>query len=121
MKRDMDLARAILLKIEEHPDSDGIGWVSLEIEGRSDREIGYHVMLLHEADLLEAIDASDSEGSDWRPVRLTWAGHEFLDAARQEGRWQKAKEIVKEKTGGLSFEAIKALLIKWMTDAVLGG
>src|SRR4051794_19325385 len=103
MKRDMDLARQILLALEENPESTGQQGVDVAIEGRSPVEISYHVMLLDEADLLEAMDASDSEGLDWMPLRLTWQGHEFLDAAKEEGIWQKAKAIVKQKTGGLAF------------------
>ncbi len=51
MKRDMDLVREILLKVEELP-FDG-RFHEVKIEGRSDEEINYHVMLLAEADFIE--------------------------------------------------------------------
>ncbi len=44
--------------------------------------------------------------------RLTWADHEFLEAARNETFWKKAKGTVKEKTGGLSFELLKQMLLQ---------
>ena len=61
MKRDMDLARQILLKIEEYPDP--TGWVDIIIEGYSDQEISYHIKLLYQAKLIEAYDGSDPVGS----------------------------------------------------------
>lgn len=76
-------------------------------------------MLLSEAGLVEARDASDSDGLCWMAMRLTHDGHEFLDASRDESVWRKAKKVVAEKAGGVSFDVIKALLVKWITDQVL--
>lgn len=55
------------------------------------------------------------------PKRLTYAGHEFIEASRRDTLWQKAKTIALEKTGGLSVDVLKAILIKLATDAALGG
>ena len=82
MHRDMDLIREILLKIEELP-YDG-GFRPIEIEGRASYEIAYHVMILAEARLIEAQNVTTHDGIDWRPKRLTYAGHEFLDAAKSQ-------------------------------------
>jgi hypothetical protein len=122
MKRDMDLARQILLELETSDDAVGHGWGVVQVEGRPAKEIFYHVMLLAEASLIEAKDCSHTGegGFDWRPMRLTWPGHEFLDAAREEGRWQKAKKVVMERAGGVSFDVLKAVRVKMATDAVLG-
>lgn len=107
MKRDMDLARLILLRLEEqenyHDD------ISQEFEGYTQEQVGYHIMLLHEAGLLFAIDASGNQDLQWFPQRLTWQGHEFLDSARDNKIWNKAKEIM-AKTGGFAFEIAKPLL-----------
>ena len=79
------------------------------------------VQLLHEAGLLDAHDLSNSKDKlVWLPSRLTYAGHEFLDAARKDTLWQKAKAITLEKSGGLSFEALKAVLLKLAVDAATG-
>ena len=56
MKRDMDLIREILLKIEDYPGSD-MGDIP-KIEGYSEAEIYYHVWLLYDAGLIEAYNAS---------------------------------------------------------------
>ena len=42
---------------------------------------------------------------------LTWDGHEFLDAIRNEGTWNKIKAFVKEKSASLSFDVIKAVAL----------
>ncbi len=111
MKRDMDLARAILYQVEEK--SQGAGWVDLAIQGHTEQEASYHIMLLHEAGLLEGINLSGcSNGLEWKAKRLTWPGHEFLDAIRNETVWSKVKATVKEKGGAISFEVLKALAAK---------
>lgn len=118
MKRDMDLARKILLEIEKKLYSGG--WVDLKIKGYAEPQIVYHVKLLAQAGLIEANDVSTMGGVDWRAKSLTWQGHEFLDASRDEGRWEQAKNIMTEKAGGISFDVLKAILIKLMEGAVLG-
>jgi hypothetical protein len=121
MKRDMDLCREILRQIEESPESAG---PAVKVDGRSDEEISYHVKLLAEAGLVEAgvadgrFDDRMSDGSVrtrfqkvYSPVSLTWNGHEFLDAARNDTIWRKAKAKVISATGGLVFEVLKAALL----------
>src|SRR4051812_38730475 len=120
MKRDMDLARQILMNLDSNTESTGLHCVDVTIEGHSPDEISYHVMLLDDAGLLKAKDASDGEGLEWMPMRLTSQGHDFLEAAKEEGSWQKAKEITK-KTGGLSFDVLKAVLVKLATEAAVAG
>ena len=66
--------------------------------------------LLAEAGLLEAVDATAGAGLDWRPKRLTWKGHEFLDDARNENVWRKTQELVQEKGGSVSLGVLQALL-----------
>ena len=44
-------------------------------------------------------------------ISLTWQGHEFLDAARNDTIWRKAKKKVLETTGGLAFDVLKAALL----------
>jgi hypothetical protein len=119
MKRDMDLIRQILLKIEEHPYD--LDWVELELEGYSPREISYHVMLLAQASLIEADNLSTFGDPQWEAKSLTWQGHEFLEAAKDESRWNKAKKLVKEKGGGMIFEVLKTSLIELAKNAVLSG
>ena len=118
MKRDMDLCRKILLKIENHGQVMGV--MNIKVEGYTEKEISYHVMLLSEVDLIEALDMSDRSGHDWKPQRLTWEGHEFLEASRNDNIWENAKRIITEKTGGVTFDVLKALLLDLVKKSVLG-
>ena len=119
MKRDMDLVRKILLKVEGLP-FDG-RFYDVSVEGRSDDEITYHVMLLHEAGFIEAINLSNLGGTCWKPKRLTYSGHEFLDAARSDTVWQKAKAVTLKSTGTLTLEGLKIALPHVIKALIQGG
>lgn len=107
MKRDMDLVRLILLEIEQSNDNPQTG-ICLNIPNYTSEQISYHVTILNEAGLIDARDLSTmGSGSIWRPKRLTWLGHEFLDAARNDSIWNKAKE----KATSMNFELFKELLL----------
>jgi hypothetical protein len=108
MKRDMDLIRRILLEMEKLPMTGG--WYNLEIVGHSRDEMIYHVRLMDEAGLIEAQDLTTLQGIDWCPKRITYTGHEFLDAARNDKVWKTAKDRVLSTTGTLTLEAMKLAL-----------
>jgi len=116
----MDLARKILMEIEAREDADGARVVAVEIDGHSQHEIAYHVKLLSEAGLVEASEFRSSDGLECVPFGLTWSGHEFIDEARKDSLWQKAKKIVLEKTGGLTFEGLKIVLTQLIRDSLSG-
>jgi hypothetical protein len=117
MKCDMDLIRELLRRIEEHPGAELPD--RLEIDGKSAEEVSYHVMLAHEAGFIEAIDASSTAGIDWIPERLTWEGHEFLESARDDGLWKKAKDTALSKGGGFTLDVLKAILVELAKRAAL--
>jgi hypothetical protein len=49
--------------------------------------------------------------------RLTWLGHEFLEASREPSRWEKAKEISR-KAGGLTVGMMLDVLKQLMSDQI---
>ena len=108
MKRDMDLIRLIMIEIEKNPEP--MAWVEVHVPGHSYDEIAYHIMLLYEKGLVDANDCSSNDGMDWKAERLTFDGHEFLDAARSDTVWKKAKDRVLSTTGTLTLEALKMAL-----------
>ena len=110
MKRDMNLVREILIAVEAHPDPQ-VPMDPLSIEGFSADEISYHVQIMAEAGLLDAIDASSSDDYDWRPRRLTWQGQEFLAAVRNDTVWRKIKQLIAEKGGAIPLEVVKTLAV----------
>jgi hypothetical protein len=67
--------------------------------------------LLVEADLVEGVSASSfAQADQWLELRLTWAGHDFLDAARDDALWRQATEKVTAQVGSVAFEVLKAVL-----------
>jgi hypothetical protein len=108
MKRDMDLSRQILLEIEKSPSV--TGYIEIILPGKTNDEISYTIKLLSEANLIEAKNLTDSTGFDWKAISLTWQGHDFLDSARDNTRWEKAKSIAIKKAGTLTFEVLKQIL-----------
>ena len=108
MKRDMDLIRAILLTIEEEPH----GFApKIEISGYTQEEIDYHAILLGEAGLAKVVEvtAFGDKSPQGTVTQLTWAGHEFLDSARENKRWNQAKDMI-SKVGGASIQIWMMLL-----------
>jgi hypothetical protein len=93
MKLDKELVREILLQVEASPEP--TGWVDLTVDGHSQEEIAYHVQILDDAGFLEAEDLTSSSGYDWRPKRLTYEGHEFLDTIRDAEAWRFTKDTAK--------------------------
>lgn len=119
MKRDMDLIRKILIKIEdskEYPIRENI-----KIEGYEDDSINFHLILLGEAGLVEVDSKELSDGTTVivEVSRLTWEGYEFIDSSRNNKVWNKAKSLVMKKTSGLTFTILKDVLISIAREAVL--
>ena len=109
MKRDLDLVREILRFIEEYDgDIPKLG-ICVEIEGHSKSKVDYHLNMMHQAGLLDGqrVNPSRYAGSV-NVFGLTWDGHEFLDTARDDARWEKAKEI----GAALGFDVLRNLLSK---------
>jgi hypothetical protein len=110
MKRDMNLIRLLLLEIEGEEESD--------LTNYSEEQVDYHKFLLLNGGLALGEDAMFS--GQTHPVALlyslTWEGHDFLDAARNETTWKKTLQKIKKSSGTVAFEVIKALLIAASKD-----
>jgi hypothetical protein len=117
MKRDLELIRKMILAIEDAPS----GWAPvLKFEGYTDAQFGYHAYLLLDAGFARGQDASTigGEGPEGFISSLTWAGHEFAEAARDETRWRKALGIVQEKGGTVTIGVLTQLLVSLMKGAL---
>lgn len=111
MQRDLELIRTILLELERAPTPNQD---ELRLPDVSEEQIGYHVKLLHQAGFVEAIDISTrEEPMAWLPLGLTWAGHEFLDAARNQTTWRRALQNVQGTAGSVPISVLQALLISF--------
>jgi hypothetical protein len=118
MKRDMDLIRQIMFELEKQAPRLDYHPPEIQIEGHSKGEVVLHVKLLDEAGYIKAQNDSTLAELSYIPIRLTWQGYEFLDAARDDTRWNKAKDVM-DKAGGFVFEVAKALLIELLKQQVM--
>jgi hypothetical protein len=105
MRRDMNLVRSILISLEGEEEDD--------LTEFTQEQIGYHNYLVMSSGLAYGVDMSSK--ADKYPsailTSLTWEGHDFLDAARNETTWKKVMYKIKDSTGTVAFEVLKALLI----------
>ncbi len=118
MKRDMDLVRAILLKLEEihaGPNS-AITDSDLTIPNYDNTTIAYHIEILIQAKLLSG-DFSYLVGGEvsYAIYGITWEGHEFLDLSRNDGTWQRAQEWFVKQGESMSMKLIPSVLSKFIT------
>ena len=124
MKRDMDLVRKILIKMEkdwgyEYLES-SISEREIKIEGYSDSAVHYHLRIMIEAGLITCIfPEGDSDVLStyikYPPEMITWEGQEFLEAIREEETWKKIKKELKKEFKNLSFAAIKMTALEFLT------
>jgi hypothetical protein len=115
MKRDMELIR-LVLKHYETGDSPPA------LTAFSESEIFYNCMLMNDAGL---IVANFTEGSGVLPVaitnvRLTWAGHDFLDAARNDTIWKMAKDKILKPGASWTFSLLAEFLKQEASRQIFG-
>lgn len=108
MQRDMALVRRLLLEIEAHPH--GFVNAGVTVEGYSDDQIGYQLRLMVDEGLIEGRDATCLSDRSPRVLvqRMTWKGHDFLDAVRSPEIWRSVQGSL-NKVGGATFEIVKQL------------
>lgn len=120
MKRDIDLIRALLTALEEKDNDDMVSTIS--VDGFTELEVKYHLVLMDQAGLIRCERIVSSSTSDRiidvLPFGLSWKGHEFLESARNEEIWNKAKSVSKARLGSISFEILSTLLIELSKKAV---
>lgn len=123
MKRDPEIVRKLLIFFEEKTGDKLVEAKSISIDSHDTDTIQYHLDLMYEAGFLscETANSSTSDRLIYAlPFRLTWKGHEFLDAARNDTIWSKAKEVLGNKSLTVSFEVLNQLLTRLATDVLQG-
>ena len=115
MKRDLDLCKSLLEELEK-------GSPILCFPDRPEAEVLDHFAMLCEADLLQGQVIRESSGRILAASfeRLSWAGHNFLEAARNEGTWAKVKDRILATGGNWTLDLVKALLAQMATRSLLG-
>lgn len=97
MKRDMEIIRAILFKLESEEN------IKPTIDGFPSDQIRYNMALVIEEKLAEGIISNGVSNLSQAPSdvfvrRLTGKGHDFLDSLRKESVWNTIKREFKNES-----------------------
>ncbi|MEQ8405169.1 MAG: DUF2513 domain-containing protein [Oceanicaulis sp.] len=109
MKRDMDLIRYIMLRAEGVPSTDIVDWVSEDFPKYDFRDVYGHVKLLMEGGFMTEVQQTLGL-EDVTPGHLTWAGHDLLDAIRDDAIWRETKSVANE-AGGFTIDLLKQIAV----------
>lgn len=109
MKRDMDLVRLLLFKIEEA--GAPIDSRAFALTEEQTKQAPYHLRMLSDAEYIRG--APSSNGLVWGRLELTWAGHEFLDTLRDPTVWEKTKSGA-AKVGGVGVDMLLGIAKEYL-------
>jgi hypothetical protein len=103
----MELIRLQLLRVEgEQPVP--------ELDNYEEEQRVYHMALCIEAGLVDGVVVPNETGypAATSAIRLTWKGHEFLDAARNDTIWRKTIGHIKKAGVAVTLPVLEDLLKK---------
>jgi hypothetical protein len=108
VKRDLDLVRQLMLRIESLPASPPVQYRMSEIE---DPVLLAHLELLIDAGLVNGkIARSHGTRGDVISVSgLTWQGHEWIETVRSQSLWNEVRSTLVDGGGVLTFELTRAV------------
>ena len=111
MKRDWDVMRMILVRMEEDPSA------SFQLFprdfGASDGEtVAYHLRLLKAGGYIEGHDRNlvgVQPADSFIATGMTLQGHDLIDTMKSKTVWARVKEMARVKGIELTFDAVKLL------------
>lgn len=122
MKRDMELARKILLRIENAEPFETL--YDLKIDGYGKQEIAYHCEMLYNEGLIKEYNGFSCDNFDgvlrFYVQDLTWEGQDFLETIREDTIWDKTKSTIKEKGLPMLIGTIKTVATAFVSAAAEG-
>ena len=105
MKRDLNLIRDTLLRIEGISANERLN--TSDFPDIDPYELSQHLELMIEADLvIGEVEHSLDSAPDSSFSRLTWSGHEFLDASRDETIWKKVTQRIIKPASSWTLKAL---------------
>lgn len=108
MRRDFDIVRRLLLEVEGYG-PDVVDKTFSELDDDSPEDV-YHALLLVEAGYLDG--KIQGRGGGIKVIwvdGLTWKGHDFLDAIKDDTIWRRTKDRIVSTVGTASAEVVKAV------------
>lgn len=115
MRRNPDLIRRIAFAIEDLEP----GKFLYELEGVNQHLFAFHIELMLDSILIQGKVTKYADGSDPNAtvLRLTSRGCDFIDSARSDTLWNKAKDSVIAPTASWTFE----ILTEWLKAEIRNG
>ncbi len=109
MKRDWEIIRTILLRLEDaHLPNTVLN--AKEITEHPEQEVAYNMRLLSQAGFIEAMIMETHDGSgaiDTAVAKhMTNTGHELLDTIRDDTIWSKVKDAFQSKGLEMTFDLV---------------
>lgn len=126
MRRDMDLVRLLLLKLEA-VDKGADALLTFDaydeeiaIEGYEADQIDYHLSLIYEAGFVISGNSRSPRlmSGDYMFQRLSWDGHEFLDTIRDPEVWRRTKNGA-NKAGAWTLGLLRDLATAYAKQLVI--
>lgn len=118
MKRDWEIIRAVLLKLEGAPSANTVLRPD-HMREYPEQEVAYNMRLLHQAGYLKGsfLESSSNGVINAAIVKhLTNAGHELLDTIRNETVWEKTKATFQSRGIDMTFDLVIAVGKKIMAS-----
>ena len=110
MKRDNEFLRELLFKIESNEgDFYIVDAVDLRMPPEERKEY-HHIQLLCDNGYV----VLTGTGKD--TYRLTSQGHDFIEAIRDKGIWEKTKKAVSETGGNATLEMVKIIALGFLKE-----
>jgi len=127
MKRNFDLIRDILLKIEELPNIEDYLITEEDLPDYSFNDVTYHIMIMMNSGLIhgvcEQVNRTDG-GNNLRGrkkcygVYLTWDGCELLDQIRDRATWRKIKQALLDSAIPITLGAVQSMAVSFVTSKI---
>jgi hypothetical protein len=101
-------------------DEHGLLRRNLTIDGYSDEDVAAHAYLMDQAGLIVAVETTHMRSSSRTaiPRSITWYGYEFLEAARNQSIWEKAKAKARHAGVPFLFDILKQLAVEMAHKAL---
>ena len=119
MRFDSHLARKILLALEDAPPVTAPR--DIVLEGRSRDDISYHIRVLYQDNMVDAVDISTVGSLHWKAKSLTAEGHKFLDEIKNDTSWAQVKTIAKTQGIRLTISSIKGIIAQHLKKKPASG
>lgn len=120
MKRDFDLIRQMLLRIESQPADAKITNSTFSDLCADNALISFHISLLRDEGWVIAAEIPKIRQHlpDYWILRLTAAGCDYLDAVRNDSIWDKTKRKIGEISETMPAEIIQSVAVDFIREAL---